>query len=165
MSLFYQNGGITNFYFPQQKRVYVYTNSRVKLEEHFPLSAPFDYVYDIIRGRFPLIKNYSVRGYTRTDSPSTRLLILENKDFFQTIALNKGLVERSLLIHKKSGNRFECYYKKIVRQSGYRMPVNIRVVDKGTSLNMTIQARNLIIKENIMIRSMEVPEGVDVIKK
>ncbi len=165
MSLFYQNEEIINYYFPQQKRVYVYTDTGMNLSEHFPLSAPFDYVYDIIRGRFPLINNYSLRGYTRSQSSSTTLLVLENKHYFQTIALKEGLVEKTLLIDKQSKNRFECYYLKIARKSGHRMPVNIRVVDNGTTLTMMIRARNLIIRENIMIRSLKIPDGVDVIKR
>jgi len=155
VTMFFQEGDTIRVYYPVEKKMFVDDARTFDLANYGGTSLEYGMIYDIATGTFPLITPYRVREGLAANSGNGSMLVLENRDFFETISFKEGVPDKILLINRKTGEKLEVYIKKIVTQGGSVFFSNIMVVSGRSGLRLEINFNRINLNAPVKVKTVK----------
>lgn len=107
-----QDGERLKIYFPVDQSLYLDNTRTIQLKNYLKIDADFQTLYPFAAGQIPLIRDYAIRRgleYEKDPGVQHSYLILENGDFYQTIAFKGDIPDKLLFLRKDTKQKLEVY--------------------------------------------------------
>ncbi|MGV7927860.1 MAG: hypothetical protein AB2L13_02965 [Spirochaetota bacterium] len=140
LTIMVQDGTALKFYFPAEKTLYLDNAETIKLKNYAAIEIDFDLIYPFTAGQIPLLEDHSIKqGLIAENDAERSYLLLENRDYFQTIGFNGDLPDKILFISKSNGKKTEFYLEKPRREGANVFYRKIRMLspDGGGRLSLS----------------------------
>lgn len=141
LSTIVQDGDRLTLYFPGDKSMFLDSMRSIEIKKYTRLDIDLRLIYPLITGQIPLLENYSVRrGLSpeegRALDAQHSFLILENREFFQTISFKGDVPDKILFIHKDTGRKIEVYLEKPAMSEGmlHYSRIRLNLVSSGDAI-------------------------------
>ncbi len=139
LTVMVQDGDTLKFYFPAEKTLYVDRSDSINLRNYAAIDIDFALVYPFAAGQVPLLDAFTIKQGLVDESDSNRsYLVLENKNYFQTIGFKMDVPDKILFISKTSGKKTEFYLEKPQGQGGALFYRTIRMLSPESGDRLTI---------------------------
>ncbi len=163
---FYKNQSNLFFYYPTERKLYSDLIEKINFEAYTGFPIDFSFVYTLLTGGVPLIKDGVVVKSLVEENQDAYHLILENGEFFQNIYVKKDIPEKILVIHKKSKEKIEVYINSYKKKDESLFFSKLRVVVPGSDFSVNIKFTGIRLNDPLKIEPFlpEKIKGVEVIK-
>lgn len=139
LTVMVQDGATLKFYFPAEKTLYVDRSDSINLRNYASIDIDFALVYPFAAGQIPLLDAFTIKQGLVDENDSNRsYLVLENKDYFQTIGFKGDVPDKILFISKTGGKKTEFYLEKPQSQGGALFYRTIRMLAPESGGRLTI---------------------------
>ncbi|HSV98014.1 MAG TPA: hypothetical protein VLM75_13925 [Spirochaetota bacterium] len=119
LTILVQDGATLKFYFPAEKTLYLDSMETINLKNYAAIDIDFGLIYPFAAGHIPILDGHSIKQGLVAENDSTRsYLVLENRDYFQTISFSGDLPDKILFIAKSNRKKTEFYLEKPHRERG-----------------------------------------------
>ncbi len=154
LTIIVQDIDVIKFYFPIEKTLYMDNVKTVNLKRYSNINLDYNLVASLAIGKIPIIKNYSIKkalttGENEQNSRKETYLIFENNDFFETIAFEKDIPCKILMLNKRSKEKTEIYLKEPFYKNSILFYKTIRFISLSSDFRITTRFKN--IKFNIPV--------------
>jgi hypothetical protein len=138
-----QEDDILKFYFPLDKTVYIENINKIDLKSYTNFYLDFNLISDLLSGKIPLIKQYRIyKGLANETDPvisGTKLIILENNDYYETISFLNDVPDKILWVNKTTKEKIEVYFKKPFIKENFLFYKETKIISRNADLNIVIQ--------------------------
>ncbi len=140
LTILVQDGTALKFYFPAEKTLYLDSIETINLKNYAAIDIDFALLYPFASGQIPVLDGHSIKQGLIAENDSNRsYLVLENRDYFQTISFSGDFPDKILYIRKSNRNKTEFYLEKPHREKTGLFYRKIRMLapDSGGRLSFT----------------------------
>lgn len=152
---FFQSDAVLKFYFPVDKKLFIDSIDTINLKNYTEYNIDFPVVYDIIRGAIPLIGDYRIKKVQPAAGTAGTFLVLENDDSFETISFNGEWPDKILLIRKSTGERYEAYFEKYIRNTDTHYFKNLVLVAPQADVRIELQVSRHRLNAPVTVKSLQ----------
>lgn len=139
LTVMVQDGNTLKLYFPAEKTLYVDRIDSINLRNYAAIDIDFALVYPFAAGQVPLLDPFTIKqGLVDENDPSRSYLVLENRDYFQTIGFKGDVPDKILFISKTNGKKTEFYLEKPRGHGGALFYRTIRMLAPDSGGRLTI---------------------------
>jgi hypothetical protein len=151
------------FYFPVDKKLFIDDQSTINIKNYYPIDISFNFIYQLMVGKIPMLRKYRVVKGVATQTPGEFFLIIENENFYETIAFKSGSVEKIKLMNKESREEFEVYFKRSMRDNEVNFFREIKLKGVTKKLTLSIEFTRVQLNVPVKVRTLSdlaIPAGV-----
>lgn len=164
VGMFFRDSGIIKIYLPVDKKLIVEDPQRFDIKSYTGIDVDFNMLYLFATGRFPVIKNASVKHSSVKDN--SRMIVLENDRQFQTISIKDSIPDKMLVVNKATRQKFE-FYLSPVKFGESTVFKTVRIFNGEIGLNLTISFDNIRVNQTLKVKTIsdiKLPPDVQIIK-
>jgi len=126
------------FHYPAEKKLIIDNYKSINLSNYTGFKADYKFIYDVLSGSIPLLEKYSVYNCLYDEKEKGYYLILENKEYFENIFFVDNVPRKILIIHKKSRDKAEIYFKSVIKKEKTIFFKNYKIVIPASSVSINI---------------------------
>jgi hypothetical protein len=132
LSSLLRNGKNIEVYYIPESKIILDSSETIKIKNYVPIDMDFNLIYQLLTSRIPLIENYSIHQAKKDDDKS--FLVLQNNNWYETIAFNLDEPERIKLTNKKTSQEIEIYLRSPLKQNESRYYKKIQIIIKDVNI-------------------------------
>jgi hypothetical protein len=162
-----QNGDVVRVYFPVEKKMFVDNINTMDLANYSGIDMDFHIIYDLAIGSIPLIKNYRVKRGLSANGENRSMLILENREYYETISFNGDMPDKLLLVNRRNGERLEIHLRKYLKSGKSHFFKKIRFIAERSGLRLDIEFNKIRLNVPVKVNTVEtikLPSRLEVIQ-
>lgn len=137
-----QDRETVKIHFPIEKTLYIDNINTLDLRNYLNFDIEFSFFYTLTGGQIPLLPGFAIKKeLTEVGADASEkercFLILENRDFFQTLSFKNQIPDKILFINKASRTRIEIYLGRpeIRGESVFFRQIRFVNVQNGDKIN------------------------------
>lgn len=166
-----QDGETIKLFFPVENAVYIDSIKKIELKNYADINLDYNFMAELATGRIPVIKDYSVKnalakGENGQGNESEVYIILENNEYYETIAFKKNIPDKILIQNKKSKEKTEILLESPLNDNDIIFFRSIRFILAGSDTRITVEYSNIKFNINIdskKITKIDLPKGCKII--
>jgi hypothetical protein len=167
-----QDEDVIKFFFPFDKILYIDYAEKINLKSYSDLDLDFDLISDLVYGRIPVIRNFSLvkvlESGTGPGSEDNRFIILENSEYYETISFKLDLPDKIQWMNKDTKEKIEVYFDKPLKGESILFYKSVRIVSSKKDFKIMINFND--VKYNIPLdienmSKLELSKDVKIVKK
>lgn len=155
------------FHYPSEKRLIIDDYAKINLSDYTGFKADYKLIYSVMTGGIPLIEKHSVYNCLYDEKEKGYYLILENAEYFENIFFRDNIPQKILIIHKKSRDKAEIYFKSSVKKEKMIFFKNYKIVIPANSVNININFPKPVLNGNVSVGKFnrnKLPKKTEIIK-
>lgn len=156
-----------SIYSPIDNQLILTSMKAIKPKMILDINLESNALISLIQGQVPLLKNYFVKQIYREEKSSRNYLVIENKETYETICINRGNPERLLFVDKKKKQKTEVYskMKKYAADSGYYRQLQIK--SEADATDLLISFSSVTVNKPVKLKTeddISIPRGTKVFR-
>jgi hypothetical protein len=145
-----QDGEKLKIYFPVDQSLYLDNTRTIQLKNYLKIDADFQTLYPFAAGQIPFIKDYAIRRgleHEKDSGVEHRYLILENGDFYQTVAFKGDIPDKLLFLRKDTKQKIEVYLEKPYTSGNTVFYQSLRVTLLPSGDRLSIDFKDIVLNK------------------
>ncbi len=154
------------FHFVPEKKIYIDSCKTIELFRYTGVRTDFNFLHDIAVGHIPLLPKYSIKKSVNMGGDRS-VVILEDDSFYESIFFKNNVPDKLLLVHKKTGEKSEVYFKSVMRKGNLFFAKKLLVILPGKSLRLKVRFFSTRLNKGsgaFKFKSSGIKRGIRVIK-
>ncbi len=167
-TMLFKTGDSLSLYYPLEKKLILTTTQKIEPGFVAGLSVDIKTLVDLTSGKIPLIPDYRARQMADSGNPRRALLLLENRDCYETISFIDGRPDRILFVRKESKEKIEVYMKKYHSEGGVQYYRNLRIISESQSMDVEIAFTRISMNKPLKMKTekdISLPRDVNIVKQ